>query len=267
MCPSRLKTFKSRQFRGTAGKRARPGPSVAIEINPSVCYGVQELNNSCGIMECVSSAHAGRMRHAFFPRIPFRKVNLARFPMNSNFTDIEYLILESLYASARKIPPLRQRDLAQAAGISLGMANSILKRLAQKGWISVKRLNSRNIHYVVTKEGFNEILRRSYGYFKRTIKNVVLYKDAIDEAIEKAAERKIRAVLLIGASDLEFIVEHCCHHHGLSFLKSADKGIFTGHMEKQTLMIYAEDIRAASLMPEKNSYFLSQLLIRVEAAS
>jgi DNA-binding MarR family transcriptional regulator len=203
----------------------------------------------------------------FFPPDTLPEGESCPFSMNNSFTDIEYVILENLYASARQIPPLRQRDLAQIASTSLGMTNSILKRLAQKGWISVKRLNSRNVHYVVTKEGFNEILKRSYSYFKRTIKNVVLYKDAIDEAIEKAAERKIKAVLLIGASDLEFIVEHSCHHHGLSFLKSADKGIFTGRMEKQTLMIYAEDIRAASLSPEKNSYFLSQLLIRVEASS
>jgi DNA-binding MarR family transcriptional regulator len=187
--------------------------------------------------------------------------------MNNNITDIEYVILENLYATARQSPPLKQRDLAQIANASLGMTNSILKRLAQKGWISVKRLNSRNIHYVVTMEGFNEIIHRSYGYFKRTIKNVVIYKDAIDEAVRNAAEKKMKAVLLIGTSDLEFIVEHSCHHYGLSFLKSANKGIFTGRMDKQTLMIFAEDIRVSSMFPEKNSYFLSQLLIKTAAAS
>lgn len=224
-------------------------------------------------MECVSSAHAGwmcgfpRVCYPCFFRIPFRKVSLVLFLMNNNITDIEYVILENLYATARQSPPLKQRDLAQIANASLGMTNSILKRLAQKGWISVKRLNSRNIHYVVTMEGFNEIIHRSYGYFKRTIKNVVIYKDAIDEAVRNAAEKKMKAVLLIGTSDLEFIVEHSCHHYGLSFLKSANKGIFTGRMDKQTLMIFAEDIRVSSMFPEKNSYFLSQLLIKTAAAS
>lgn len=187
--------------------------------------------------------------------------------MNSDSIDIEYVILENLYASARQFPPLRQRDLALLAKTSLGMTNSILKRLAQKGWITVKRLNSRNIHYAVTMEGFNEIIHRSYGYFKRTIKNVACYKDAIDEVIRNAAGKKMKAALLIGASDLEFIVEHSCHHHGLSFLKSVDKSIVLARMDKQTLMIFAEDIPVSQNLTEKNSYYLSQLLIKVAAAS
>jgi DNA-binding MarR family transcriptional regulator len=187
--------------------------------------------------------------------------------MNSNTTDIEYVILENLYASARQLPPLRQRDLAQLARTSLGMTNAILKRLAQKGWIAVKRLNSRNIHYAVTMEGFNEIIHRSYGYFKRTIKNVACYKDAIDGVVQNAAEKRMKAILLIGASDLEFIVEHSCHRHGLSFLKSADRSMVLSRMDKQTLMIFAEDIPVSSNLSEKNSYYLSQLLIKVAAAS
>jgi predicted transcriptional regulator len=187
--------------------------------------------------------------------------------MNNNTADIEYVILENLYASARQSPPLRQRDLAQIAKTSLGMTNSILKRLAQKGWITIKRLNSRNIHYAVTLEGFNEIIHRSYGYFKRTIKNVVCYRDAIDEVVRDAAGKKMKSILLIGASDLEFIVEHSCYHHGLSFLRSADKSMVLSRMDKQTLMIFAEDIPVSSKLTEKNSYYLSQLIIKVAAAS
>jgi DNA-binding MarR family transcriptional regulator len=238
-----------------------------------VCCSLSEQSD--GVVECVSAAHTGRMYRSptgpvylsSFFRIFFRQVKFVFFPMNSNITDIEYVILENLYASARQIPPLRQRDLAQIAKTSLGMTNSILKRLAQKGWITIKRLNSRNIHYAVTLEGFNEIIHRSYGYFKRTIKNIACYKEAIDEAIRNAAEKKMRAVLLIGASDLEFIVEHSCHHHGVSFLKSADKSIILARMDKQTLMIFAEDIPVSPKLTEKNSYYLSQLLIKVTAAS
>ncbi|MDR2738584.1 MAG: transcriptional regulator, partial [Treponema sp.] len=90
--------------------------------------------------------------------------------------DIEYVILEKLYDSSESRLPLHQRDMAQMARTSLGMANSILKRLAHKGWITIKKLNSRNIQYAVTMEGMNEIIRRSYGYFKRTIRNVFFYK-------------------------------------------------------------------------------------------
>ena len=61
---------------------------------------------------------------------------------------------------------MHQRDLARIVGLSLGMTNAILKRL-------VKKVNNRNIQYIVSPKGINEITRRSYRYFKRTIKNVV----------------------------------------------------------------------------------------------
>ena len=105
--------------------------------------------------------------------------------LNSNQTvslpDAEYIVLSNIYNSAGDQLPLRQRELAQIAGASLGMTNSILKRLTQKGWITIKRINSRNIQYAVTLEGINEIVHRSYRYFKRTIRNVVFFKDILED--------------------------------------------------------------------------------------
>jgi DNA-binding MarR family transcriptional regulator len=185
--------------------------------------------------------------------------------MNGNFTDTEYVILENIYAASRQNPPLRQRDLAQTARASLGMTNSILKRLAQKGWITIKKLNSRNIQYAVTLEGLNEIIHRSYRYFKRTIKNVVFYKDTIDDIVRKARRKNVNTVLLIGSSDLEFIIEHSCHHWGLSFLKSADKTLISKDMNIHTLVVYPEDVPASGC--PKNTVFLSDLLIKGLAVS
>jgi predicted transcriptional regulator len=189
------------------------------------------------------------------------------FPMNNQSADTEYIILENIYDSSRQKQNLRQRDLAQIAGTSLGMTNSILKRLAGKGWISIKKLNSRNIQYAVTLEGINEIIHRSYGYFKRTIKNVVFYKDTIDEIIQKAKRKNISAVLLIGASDLDFIVEHACHHYGLSFLKSAALDTDIQRLDDHILVIFAENIPDKAYPASKNALFLSWVLMKNTAAN
>jgi DNA-binding MarR family transcriptional regulator len=186
--------------------------------------------------------------------------------MNSQTIDTEFIILENIYGSAEQKQPLRQRDLAQIAGTSLGMTNSILKRLAQKGWITVKKMNSRNIRYAVTLEGINEIIHRSYGYFKRTIKNVVFYRDAIDEIIQKAKRKNINAVLLIGVSDLDFIVEHSCHRYGLSFLKSADLETAVPALNDKIFAVFAENIPAGAHKPPKNTLFLSSVLLKHMAA-
>jgi DNA-binding MarR family transcriptional regulator len=156
--------------------------------------------------------------------------------------DTEFLILENIYISLERNTPLRQRDLAGIAGTSLGMTNSILKRLAQKGWISAKKLNRRNIQYAVTIDGINELLHRSYRYFKRTIRNIMAYKDAIDRVVGLAKRKNYAVVLLIGVSDLEFIIEHSCHNYGLSFLKTVDSGAAQKALDSQTFGIFAETI-------------------------
>jgi DNA-binding MarR family transcriptional regulator len=183
------------------------------------------------------------------------------FAMNNESIDTEYLILENIYDFSEQELPLRQRDMAQIAGTSLGMTNSILKRLARKGWITVRKLNSRNIQYAITLDGMNEIIRRSYRYFKRTIRNVVFYKEKIDEAIYGAKRKNFTTVLLIGVSDLDFIVEHACQRHGISFLKvvDADTAREALGQGETTLAVYAETIPVTKA--GKNALYLSRMLI------
>jgi hypothetical protein len=149
------------------------------------------------------------------------------------------------------------------------MTNSILKRLAKKGLITIKRLNSRNIRYAVTLEGFNEIIHRSYGYFKRTIRNAVYYKDSLDEIIHRAKRRNISTVLLVGVSDLDFILEHTCHRYDMSFLKTVDPETAREINRGETLTIYAETIpvsREEGLrIPPRNTVYLSRLVMKKAA--
>jgi DNA-binding MarR family transcriptional regulator len=170
--------------------------------------------------------------------------------------DTEFIILENIYGSSENEIPLRQRDLAHIAGASLGMTNAILKRLAQKGWITVKKINSRNIQYAVTLDGINEILRRSYRYVKRTIKNIVYYRDTLEALVQKALSLHKRSVVLVGASDLDFIIEHACSHRGLNFVKTENVG---ETMDDTALVIFAENIRETP--GYKNAFYLSRVLL------
>jgi DNA-binding MarR family transcriptional regulator len=185
--------------------------------------------------------------------------------MHRQTIDAEYIILENIYDSPQEAAPLRQRDLARIAGASLGMTNSILKRLVRKGWITVKKMNSRNIRYIVTIEGINEIIHRSYRYFKRTIQNTVYYKDILDDIIHRAKKKNIGAVVLAGISDIDFIVEHTCQRWGLSFLKAIDPQIARGAWEArsdETFVICAESIPENLWETSPNIFYLSRLVRR-----
>ena len=130
----------------------------------------------------------------------------------------------------------KQRELARAVGMSLGMTNALLKRLAAKGFITMKKANSRNIQYVITREGMQEAARRSRRYLKRTIKHVVRYKDTVRKACRHAAAappagRGVTGVVLVGESDLEFIVEWCAAKEGLAFRTTAQRPAQPGNNE------------------------------------
>lgn len=136
--------------------------------------------------------------------------------------DAELAILESIYASQRRSQDVTQRDLAAAAGLSLGMTNALLRRFSDKGWVLLKRLNSRNIQYALTPEGVNEIAHRTYRYFRRTARAAGLYRDMIESFVIRKKRDGVTRIVLAGASDIDFLIEYACERHGLLFIKSVD---------------------------------------------
>lgn len=102
----------------------------------------------------------------------------------TQYIDHEFEVLENIHKSENwEKAPVKQRELAKIAGISLGMTNAILKRLVEKGWLTMRRINSRNLLYAVSPECLEEISKRSYRYLRRTIKNVVHYNEAISSIV------------------------------------------------------------------------------------
>ncbi len=163
----------------------------------------------------------------------------------------EIIVLENIYQTS---PEIRQRDLAEIAGLSLGMTNAILKRLTHKGLLTIKRVNNRNIHYIVTPAGIEAITRKSYGYFKRTIKNVVFYREAIEKLILDIKNQGYDGLILKGSSDLDFIVEHACRKSDLKYIK--EDGI-----NKNIFLLYSENYLPDSEALGENKAFLQSVLI------
>jgi DNA-binding MarR family transcriptional regulator len=167
--------------------------------------------------------------------------------MHTKETELD--ILEKISSSNSGV---RQRDLARIIGLSLGMTNAILKRLAQKGWLKVKKVNNRNIQYIVSPQGMQEIARRSYRYFRRTIKNVVYYKEVIESLVREAAARDYEGILLVGKSDLDFIVEHLCLKYRLKFQRAVP-GERKAQKADRLLVLYAETTSENSLREAKSA--------------
>ena len=149
--------------------------------------------------------------------------------------------------------------MAVVVGLSLGMTNAIVKRLAQKGFLMVRKINNRKIRYAVTPDGIDEIARRSYRYFKRTIKNVVFYKEAIDTLMREAKRGGYATVVLVGQSDLDFIVEHSCYTHGLALQKRENSADW---LPGEEFVVFSESVQdiPSGIGPVRN---LKDLIVAV----
>ena len=110
-----------------------------------------------------------------------------------------------------------QRSIAQALGMSVGLTNAILKRLADKGFVMMRRINHNNVHYLVTPEGIDQIGKRSYLYLRRTIGHVVRYKERLRAFCHQQKQAGIEEIVLVGESDLTFLLEWCAEKEGLGF--------------------------------------------------
>lgn len=95
-----------------------------------------------------------------------------------------------------------QRELSRRLNISLGLVNTFLKRLVNKGYFKVKTMPRNRVKYFLTPEGLArksrltvEYLRFSMNFYK-DIKKLLLRK------YEDMQEKNVRSILFYGAGEV-----------------------------------------------------------------
>jgi len=133
--------------------------------------------------------------------------------------DPDLTLLSNIRTTLDANPGAKQREIAAGMGLSLGMTNAVLRRFANKGWIMSKKISARNIRYILTPDGMNELAHRSYNYVRRTFKEVRDCGTAVEQRIMQAKEQGCTKVLLYGESDIAFIIEWACRRAGVEFVQ------------------------------------------------
>lgn len=95
-----------------------------------------------------------------------------------------------------------QRELSSRLNISLGLVNTFLKRLVNKGYFKVKTMPRNRVKYFLTPEGLArksrltvEYLRFSMNFYK-DIKTLLLKK------FKEMEQRQVRSILFYGAGEV-----------------------------------------------------------------
>ena len=126
--------------------------------------------------------------------------------------DREHRLLDALARDSG----LSQRQVAKETGLSLGMVNLILQRLARTGAIKVVSLNGRTARYVLTPKGAAEKTRRAYDYVHRTMATFREVRERIDALLAELHTQGAREFVIRGAGEVADIAEFCLSRSGLS---------------------------------------------------
>ena len=95
-----------------------------------------------------------------------------------------------------------QRELSRRLNISLGLVNTFLKRLVNKGYFKVKTMPRNRVKYFLTPEGLARKSRLSVEYlrfsvnFYRDIKSLLLKK------FKEMERNQVRSILFLGAGEV-----------------------------------------------------------------
>ena len=131
-------------------------------------------------------------------------------------TDIkphEYTLLNEIARDSM----VTQAGLSDRLGMAVGSVNWYIKRLVQRGWIKVSRLDRTRLKYDLTPEGMIVFTERAVLYARDSLK---VYSDLRGKARVVAAELKkqgIRRVFLDGNDATMDILRLTCIEAGISF--------------------------------------------------
>ncbi|MDQ7778793.1 MAG: winged helix-turn-helix transcriptional regulator [Planctomycetota bacterium] len=103
-------------------------------------------------------------------------------------------------------PTVSQRTLADRLGVALGLANAIVKRIALRGLIKIRRFKPNRLGYYLTPKGLKA---RGTLVLTRIKETVVFFRNAKEKASAKCQALRsqgIKNVALYGTGELAEIV-------------------------------------------------------------
>ena len=95
-----------------------------------------------------------------------------------------------------------QRYLAGKLNISLGLVNSFIKRLAQKGLFKVKNIPKNRVKYILTPKGAAEKTRLTYQYIQYSFQFYKSAREKLRILFYGLTENGNKKIVFYGAGDL-----------------------------------------------------------------
>jgi len=136
-------------------------------------------------------------------------------------------------------PETTQATLAARLGVAVGTVNWHLKRLIEKGYVKVRRVERRKLRYIITPQGITYRTNLLVDYIHTSFDIYRLVRQRSMDAIAQIKEQGFSQVYLDGSGDVAEICRLTCLEHGLNITENKSYPIF--HIEGLKIFIILED--------------------------
>ncbi len=103
-----------------------------------------------------------------------------------------------------------QRDLARRLGVSLGLVNSFVKRLVNKGYFKVTTIPRNRLRYALTPRGMAEKSRLTLDYLRYSVNFYAEIKAVLQRTLEGLVAEDARRLVLWGTGEVAEIAWFVC---------------------------------------------------------
>lgn len=128
-------------------------------------------------------------------------------------------ILEKIEAE----PSASQRELARSLGVSLGLVNAFVKRLARKGYFKVTTIPRNRVKYMLTPTGAAEKARLTCEYLKYSFALYRNSREATAALFREQAKKGHRRIVFFGAGEMAEIAYVSLTEAGLELVAVVDR--------------------------------------------
>jgi DNA-binding MarR family transcriptional regulator len=94
-----------------------------------------------------------------------------------------------------------QRDLSKKLNISLGLVNSFVKRLSNKGYFKINNIPKNRVKYILTPKGAAEKTRLTYQYIQYSFEFYRNAREKLRKLFKYLMAQGVRRVVFYGTGD------------------------------------------------------------------
>ncbi|HAF60950.1 MAG TPA: hypothetical protein DCK95_01330 [Anaerolineaceae bacterium] len=136
-------------------------------------------------------------------------------------------------------PETTQATMAARLGVAVGTVNWHLKRLIEKGYVKVRRVERRKLRYIITPQGIAYRTNLLVDYIHTSFDIYRLVRQRSMDAIAHIKEKNFSQVYLDGSGDVAEICRLTCLEQGIDITEKKSYPIF--HIEGLKIFIILED--------------------------